>query len=319
MPRTCPRSPSSCAASSSVGTIECSAAGRLETTWAASLFSKPPATWASWATKTSRNRVPRGTGDCSLSSEEACHRAGLAPWAAPADTRGSNLFLPDGGVLNQLRAAVLFTPEECRELIGADLAEVIESMMLDSPVGPPDDDRESAVDDRLTDSRSVDRDGDVVLAIPGGVTMSVVHRTLGARIECGDRRRSRRLPTSSADGRPASDSQVHAVERVGTPDELDHRALVSASIDSRSTRSPRMQRRRHLGRLPSWDPSTAPMSEVVDELMGRLPAVRAALGVAPDRGSVFDLVGSSARTVARHGFQRRRDRQRVGTAARQSR
>ena len=226
-------------------------------------------------------------------SEEACHRAGLARWAAPADTRGSNLFLPDGGVLNQLRAAVLFTPEECRELIGADLAEVIESMMLDSPVGPPDDDRESAVDDRLYGlPLARTRDGDVVLAMPGGVTMSVVHRTLSAS-------------SAEIDGdlvdclRRAQMDVLHRTirfmrwERVGTPDELesprgfgerfyrfdvDKVAHVCSVVDT-------------LDGYQAGRPfDSAPMSEVVDELMARLPAVRAALRVAPDRGSVFHLV-----------------------------
>ncbi|MBU3689578.1 MAG: hypothetical protein FGM29_08495 [Actinobacteria bacterium] len=227
-------------------------------------------------------------------SEEACRRAGLARWAAPADTPRSALFVPEGKALDQLRAAVVFTPEECRELIGADLAAVIESMTLDSRVAPPDDDRESPVDDRLYGlPLGRTRDGNVVLALPGGVTMSIVHRTavraldkgiVGDFVDC--------LRRAQIDALHRAFTSMRW-ERVGTPDDLEaptgfaerfyrfdvdklaHVCSVVDTLDGYEAGSP-------------FD--FAPMTDVVEELRTRLPAVRAAFRVSPDRGSVLHLV-----------------------------
>jgi hypothetical protein len=227
-------------------------------------------------------------------SEEACRRAGLARWAAPADTPRSALFVPEGKVLDQLRAAVVFTPEECLELIGADLAAVIEGMTLGSRVAPTDDDRESPVDDRLYGlPLGQTRDGNFVLALPGGVTMSIVHRTavravdtgiVGLFVDCLRRAQIDALHRALASMR---------WERVGPPDDLaapsgfaerfyrfdvDKLAHVCSVVDT-------------LDDYEAGSPfDFAPMPEVVKELHSRLPAVRAAFRVAPDRGSVLHLV-----------------------------
>ncbi len=227
-------------------------------------------------------------------SEAACRRAGLARWTAPADRLGSSLFLPEGAVLDQLRAAVTFTLAECRELIGADLEPVIESLTLDAHVPRPGDDRNSPVDDRLYGlPLGRTHDGNVVLALPGGVTMSIVHRTLvraldagiaGDLVDCLHRAQMTALHRAVGSMR---------WERVGTPDELvsparfterfyrfdvDKLVHVCSVVDT-------------LDDYVAGSPfDHAPLPELVDELRARLPAVRAAFRVMPDRGSVLHLV-----------------------------
>lgn len=227
-------------------------------------------------------------------SEEVCRRAGLERGAAPAGSLRSSLFIPDGVVLDQLRAAVVFTPEQCSELIGADLTAEIEGLTLDSKIAPPDDDRESPVDDRLYGlPLARTRSGDVVLALPGGVTMSIVHRTVVRALNAGI------AGDLVVCLRRAQMAQLHQAlvsmqwERVGTPDglepptgfeerfyrfDVDKLAHVCSVVDTLD------------GYEPGRPFDLAPMQGVVDELLVRLPAVRTAFRGDLDRGSVLHLV-----------------------------
>ena len=227
-------------------------------------------------------------------SEEACRRANLARYAAPTDRGRSSLVIPDLAILEELRRAVTFTPDECRRLAGADLSDVVQSLTLDSRIAPPDDERESPVDDRLYAlPLARTRGGDVCLAVPGGVAMCIVHRALVNALAAG-----------IADDfvtclRRAQLSDLHQAlaamnwERVGAPDRLDP----PTGFDERFYRFD-IDKVAHVcsvvDTLDGYEPGRpfdhAPMSTTAAELRARLPAVREALRVMPDQGSVLHLV-----------------------------
>ena len=227
-------------------------------------------------------------------SEEMCRRAGLQRATAPADPLRSRLLLPDRKRLDGLKAAVTFTPEECRRIVGAELSEVIDSLTLHMAVAPPDEERDSPVDDRLYGlPLGQTKGGNIVLAVPGGVTMSVVHRSLvralgeGLGAEFLDCLRRAQMNDFDQAAESMKWNRVGAPDGLGLPthfsesfysfdvDKLAHVCSVIDTLDGYEAGSPFEQ---------------ASMQVIADELSARMPAVRSAFRVHPDRGSVLHLV-----------------------------
>lgn len=227
-------------------------------------------------------------------SEAASHRAGLRRYTAPEDPLRPSVLVPPPGNLDGLRRAVVFTPDQCQQLVGADVAAEVESLTLHRRVPPTQGVRESPTDDRLYGlPLGRTQDGDIVLAMPGGVTMSIVHRTLALAVTTGvaeefvDLLRRAQIDVL--------DQVLEAMrwEPVGRPDDLDppsgfHERFYRFDIDKVAHVCSVIDT---LAGYESGRPfSLAAIPEIESELRARLSAVRTAFRRVPDRGSVFHVV-----------------------------
>ncbi len=112
-------------------------------------------------------------------SEESCRRAGLSRWT-PGELKTSRpLGVPDEEALAQLRRCVRFSSSEMESLLGSGWAEMSEGLVMPSHRDLVDHDSESPTDDALCIFPLAQTlEGDTVLAFPGGVCSSILHRAL---------------------------------------------------------------------------------------------------------------------------------------------
>lgn len=227
-------------------------------------------------------------------SEEMCRRADLQRWSPPTDRLRSAVAIPSAHRLDVLKHAVLFTQEECAVIFGADLSDEISSLTLDDRIVDPGLDREGPTDDRLY-ALPLGRahNGDIVLALPGGVTMAIIHRALVLSTNLGIGN-----DLLSCIQRAQHDSLHRAAlsmrwDQVGAPDGLDP----ATGFSERFFRFD-VDKVAHVcslvGTLDGYTPGQpfdfVAMPDVLEELRARLSAVRTAFRIVPGRGSVLHVV-----------------------------
>lgn len=227
-------------------------------------------------------------------SEEVCRRVGLQRWSAPTDRLRSNVAIPSGNRFADLKRAVVFTPEECTAVFGTDLSDEVSSLTLHARLDAPEPDRDGPTDDRLYAlPLARTREGEVVLALPGGVTMAIIHRALVLSIDLGIGN-----DLVNCIERAQGDSLREAArsmrwQQVGLPDGLDPPAGFSERLYRFD-----VDKVAHVcslvGTLDGYTPGHpfdfVAMPGVLEELRARLSVVRTALRAVPSRGCVLHVV-----------------------------
>jgi hypothetical protein len=117
-------------------------------------------------------------------SEESCRRAGLSRWTPGELRKSRSLVVPTDDELARLRRCVRFSSSEMESLLGNNWAEMSEGLVMPSNRDLADHDSESPTDDALCIfPLARTSEGDTVLAFPGGVCSSILHRALVRAVE----------------------------------------------------------------------------------------------------------------------------------------